>query len=209
MEQSYKIFTWYSGLSGDLIFYIAINSIWLTEIKNFSYSQVNLLTTISCFFSIILQMPMLKIVNRIGNANSLRLGSFLLLISNILLTFGKSFLSFVIALIIYEISFMFKNVGDIIIKNDLDFQDKGDEYIKIRSKGSFIYAVSTAIIAISIGFIFNLFTYAPMILGILNCFICFLLSFLIFDINDINFKKDENNVENKIMDLLQWLILYI
>ncbi len=71
-----RIYPWYSGLSGDLMFYIAISSIWLTEVKDFSAFQVTLLTTVSSLFGIILQIPILRIIKKIGNTTSIRVGSF-------------------------------------------------------------------------------------------------------------------------------------
>lgn len=51
-----KIFPWYSGLSGDLLFWVAIDTLFLTVVKNFNASQIVSLTTISLIVCIMLQI---------------------------------------------------------------------------------------------------------------------------------------------------------
>ena len=53
--------------------------------------------------NILLQVPLLKIIHKIGNTKSVKLGSFLLLLSSILLTFGKSYIIIATGKIFYEI----------------------------------------------------------------------------------------------------------
>lgn len=190
-----KLYPWYLGLSTDLIFYIAINTIWLTSVKGFSNSQITFLSTISSLFTIIFLMPLLKIIKRLGNTKSIRIGSFLLLISSITFTFGNNYLSLALADILLEISLIFQMMSAILIKNNLEYQNMNDKYVKIRSNASLIYAISTAIITLFIGILFNIHKYLPMILGIITCLFCFICSFFIFDIND----KYNDNITNKIV----------
>ena len=49
-----KVFPWYSGLSGDLLFWIAIDTLFLTVVKKFTASQIVSLTTISMIVNILL-----------------------------------------------------------------------------------------------------------------------------------------------------------
>ena len=86
-----KVFPWYSGLSGDLLFWVAIDTLFLTVVKQFNASQIVSLTTVSLMTCIALQIPLLKIIKKIGNTNSVRVGSLLMLISSILLTFGTKY----------------------------------------------------------------------------------------------------------------------
>ncbi len=61
------------------------------KIKKFNTSQIVSLTTVSLITCILLQVPLLKAIRKIGNTNSVKLGSVLLLISSILLTFGQNY----------------------------------------------------------------------------------------------------------------------
>ena len=87
-----KIFPWFSGLSADLVFYIAINTIWLTNVKGLSAAQITFLTTIASLFAIGFQMPALAIMKKLGNTISMRIGTFLLLISSVMLTFSTKYI---------------------------------------------------------------------------------------------------------------------
>ena len=87
-----KIYPLYAGLSADLLFWIAIDTLFLTVVKGLTPAQISLLTSISTITCIVLQMPFLKIIKKIGNTNSVRLGSFMLLLSSILLTFGPNYI---------------------------------------------------------------------------------------------------------------------
>ena len=75
---SNKIYPLFAGLSGDLIFYIAINTLFLTEVKGLSALEISSLTTISIFVMIILNPLVMKIINKIGALNSVKVGVFLL-----------------------------------------------------------------------------------------------------------------------------------
>ena len=134
-----KIFPWYSGLSSDLLFWIAIDTLFLSVVKNFNSSQIVSLTSVSLVTCILLQMPLLKIINRIGNTNSGRLGSLLFLVSSLLLTFGQNYITIALGKVVCEIAFTFQNMENAILKNNLELQNRGDEYIKIKTKRQMIY----------------------------------------------------------------------
>lgn len=190
-----KIFPWYDGLSGDLLFWVAIDTLFLTVVKNFTASQIVSLTSISMIINILLQVPLLKIIHKIGNTKSVRLGSFLLLISSILLTFGRNYITIIIGKIFYEMSFTFQNMINAVLKNNLELQHTENEYIKYRTKANTIYAAVTMIISFVASIMFNINNYLPMIGCITFCVICFILSWYMVDYSKDNKKPIEKNKE--------------
>ena len=190
-----KIFPWYNGLSGDLLFWVAIDTLFLTVVKNFTASQIVSLTSISMIINILLQVPLLKIIHKIGNTKSVRLGSFLLLISSILLTFGRNYITIVIGKIFYEMAFTFQNMINAVLKNNLELQHTENEYIKYRTKANTIYAAVTMIISFIASIMFNINNYLPMIGCITFCIICFILSWYMVDYSKDDKKIIENNKE--------------
>ena len=190
-----KIFPWYDGLSGDLLFWVAIDTLFLTVVKNFTASQIVSLTSISMIINILLQVPLLKIIHKIGNTKSVRLGSFLLLISSIFLTFGRNYITIVIGKIFYEMAFTFQNMINAVLKNNLELQHKENEYIKYRTKANTIYAAVTMIISFVASIMFNINNYLPMIGCITFCVICFILSWYLVDYSKDNKNKLEKNKE--------------
>ncbi len=198
MEKFNKIFPWFSGLSADLLFWVAIDTLFLTVVKNFSASQVVSLTSISLIVVICLQIPLLKIIKKIGNTDSVRLGSFLLLLSSILLTFGRNYFVIVLGKIFYEIAFTFQNIANAILKNNLELQNRSNDYIKVKTKSNTIYATVTMLISFIASILFNINNYLPMIFCILFCLICFILSFNIIDFsnyNKVNVKKNFKRIK--------------
>ena len=197
MTKFNKIFPWYSGLSGDLLFWVAIDTLFLTVVKKFSASQIVSLTTVSLIICIALQVPLLNIIKKIGNTNSVRLGSMLLLISSLLLTFGQNYIVIALGKIIYEIAFTFQNMSNAVLKNNLELQNRNNEYIKVKTKSNTIYATVTMIISFIASLMFNLNNYLPMFGCITFCLICFILSFYIVDYSEYNKIKKEIKIDSK------------
>lgn len=197
MTKFNKIFPWYAGLSGDLLFWVAIDTLFLTVVKNFNASQIVSLTTVSLITCIALQVPLLKIIKKIGNTNSVRLGSMLLLVSSLLLTFGQNYIVIALGKVIYEIAFTFQNMANAILKNNLELQNRNNEYIKVKTKSNTIYATVTMIISFIASLMFNLNNYLPMYGCITFCLICFIVSFYIVDYSNYNKTKEETKIKSK------------
>ena len=176
---------------------MAIDTLFLTIVKKFNESQIVSLTTVSLIACIALQVLLLKIIKKIGNTNSVRLGSVLLLISSLLLTFGQNYIVIVLGKVIYEIAFTFQNMANAVLKNNLELQNKNNEYIKVKTKSNTIYATVTMIISFIASLMFNLNNYLPMFGCITFCLICFILSFYIVDYSNYNKIKEESKIKSK------------
>lgn len=190
-----KIYPWFAGLSSDLLFWVAIDTLFLTVVKRLTASQIVSLTSISMIVNILLQVPLLKVIHKIGNTKSVRLGSFLLLISSIFLTFGKNYFAIVVGKIFYEIAMTFQNMINAVLKNNLELQNKENEYIKYRTRSNTVYATVTMLISFIASIMFNINNYLPMICCITFCVICFILSWHMVDYSKENKKETEKNKE--------------
>lgn len=186
-----KILPWYMGFSDDLLFYMAINTIFLTVVKNFNASQISLFTSIPCFCYILLQPILLKIIKWIGNKNSVVIGSMMLLLASIIITFSKSFYLMMLGQVIYTLAFLFKSMDSLILKNNLIYLDRENEFLKYESKSRLIYSILTTIIALVVGYLFSINYYLPMFLCIGICFVNLMVSFILSDV-----AIEKNNVEN-------------
>lgn len=192
-----KIYPWYYGLNADLLFFVAIDTLFLTVVKGLSVTDISLLNSISIIMGIILQIPLLKVIKKIGNYNSVRLGTFLLFLSALFFTFGSSFFILMIAHILYNVSFIFKNMATVILRNNLKLIDREKDFVRISNNASTIYAIVTAIIAFFIGPIFNINNYLPMYLCIVVACICYFFSFYIKDYNN-NITEEIKPVKQKV-----------
>lgn len=70
---SNSIIPWFIGLSDDLMFFIAIDTLFFTVAKGLSAAQISFLGTISGLAYLILQIPALKIIQKVGNVKAVRL----------------------------------------------------------------------------------------------------------------------------------------
>ncbi len=121
----------------------------------------------------------------------------LLLVSSLLLTFGQNYVVIALGKVIYEIAFTFQNMANAVLKNNLELQNRNNEYIKVKTKSNTIYATVTMIISFIASLMFNLNNYLPMYGCITFCLICFILSFYIVDYSNYNKIKEEAKIKSK------------
>lgn len=203
-----KIYPYLKGFTDDLLFYVAIDTLFYTIVKGLSAQQIVFLTTISSLFSIICRIALIKVIRKIGNTNSLRLGITLLLLSAITITFGVSYIHIIIGKIIYEIAWVFKDMENVMLKNNLTVLGKEEEYAKIANKGMIVYAFLTLIVALSSGFIFNINPYLPMYLCIAICSVAFIIYFYMRDVSKYNVTIETKTKHKKVkLSKIIWIIL--
>lgn len=198
IKVSNKIYPFLAGLSDDLMFWAAINTIFLTIVKGFNASQISMLVAIASFSSIIFERIMFRIIIRIGNLKSFRMGLAMLLLAAIIITFTKNIFSIAIGFIIYYLAYYFTNMGNVILKRNLKAINCENDFAKIQSKTSLIYATANMIVSFIVGFLFNINNYLPMIICILICIINLYLSRYLYEYKDKNMVEDNNKNSNKV-----------
>lgn len=179
-----KLYPWYAGITGDLLFYIAIDTLFLTIVKNFSAAQVVALSSLSQFACIALQFPLLFLIKRIGNTHSARSGAFCLLASALLITFGKNFYLVLLGRVLHDVALILREASTVMLENNLDLVDKRSDFVRLRTSANTIYAVITMLISFVASLMFNLNNYLPMFGCITTCSIGFLLSLFMKDYSD-------------------------
>lgn len=190
-----KVFPWYLGITGDLLFYIAIDTLFLTIVKNFSAAEIVSITSLSRLICILLQFPLLFVIRKIGNTYSLRLGALCLLTSAVFITFGKSYYLVLIGRIFHDIAVVLRTASIVALENNLDLLGKREEFVHIRTAANTVYAVITMLIAFVASFLFNLNHYLPMFCCITTCTVGFVLSLFMKDCSGYN--KIVNNTKSK------------
>ena len=190
INTSIKLYPIFYALSADSIFYIPIDTLFLTMVKGLNASQISAITMIGLIVCIVSQRIIVNITKHIGNTNSVRLGSLMLLLSMTILTFGNSFATMVVYKIINEFANMFWSMTNILLRNDLIEVNKENEYFAIRNKGKVMYGEITMITALLAGHLYNINNYIPMYISIGIYLIVFILSFKLYE------KKIEQNKQN-------------
>lgn len=208
INRSIKIYPIFASFTGDLIFFVPIDTLFLTLVKGLNASQITAMTMVALIICIVFQKVILAIVKKIGNVNSLRLGATMLLIASLVLTFGKSFIAMLLYKSIHELAVMFLNMDEIILKNNLKAVNRKDDYFKIRNKSKIIYAIITLFTALVAGKMFNVNNYLPMYLSIIIYVLVLGTAFLYYESkvnNEQEIKKEHKKL--KITSIIFYVIL--
>lgn len=208
INRSIKMYPIFASFTGDLIFFVPIDTLFLTLVKGLNASQITAMTMVALIICIVFQKVILAIVKKIGNVNSLRLGATMLLIASLILTFGKSFIAMLLYKSIHELAVMFLNMDEIILKNNLKAVNRKDDYFKIRNKSKIIYAIITLFTALVAGKMFNVNNYLPMYLSIIIYVLVLGTAFLYYEskVNDEQEIKKEHK-KLKITSIIFYIIL--
>lgn len=205
---SNKLYPLYAGLSKELLFYIAIDTLFLTVAKGFTAFQISFLGVVPTLICILMQPLLSRFIVFIGNVNSSRLGSFLLLLSSIIITFGGDFILISVGQLLYEISIVLKEMEKISLRNNLEYINKPNLYMILRMDSKKIYIIVTFIIAIICGSLFNMNPYLPMYLCIFCSIINFILSFFFYEIeNKIKYVKEKGRNRIKLNKIIILVLL--
>jgi len=209
---SNKIYPIFYGLSADLVFFVAINTIFLTKVKHLTAMDISSLTMFSMLFVILIQNIVIKIIKKIGNKASLKFGVYMMLLSSILITFSKSYILILIGYILYNVAPLFKDMDSVILRENLKAQNRLDKFIKIQNFSTLIYSIVTMIVSFVSGFLFNLNPYIPMLICIAFCINNCILSNFIYEIKQDNEEEVENRdfkiTKRVLIILLVYSIVY-
>lgn len=105
-RKSVNLYPIFYTFSADFIFFVPIDTLFLTFVKGLNASQISAMTAVSLLICILSQKIIIKIAEKIGNTKSIQLGAFMFLIASFVLTFGKSYTSILIYRSMYELAFM-------------------------------------------------------------------------------------------------------
>ena len=207
ISRFFKLYPWYYGFNGDLLFYIAIDTLFLTLVKNFSAAQIVSLSSISQFICIALQFPLLFIIKRIGNTASARVGSTCLLLSAVFITVCKNYYLVLLGRVFHDVAGIFFNASVVTLENNLELADRRGDFVKIRTNGNTVYAVVTLLISFVASYLFNLHPYVPMVGCISCCTVGLVLSFFMKDYSAFNRITTKGPKREKVKFRYGWLII--
>ena len=186
INRSINLFPFYYGFTADLLFYIAIDTLFLSLVKNFTAAEIVSLTSLSQLLSIALQFPILYVIKKIGNTASVRSGALFLLLSALFITFGKTYLLVLIGRFFHDVAVIIRNASIVALENNLDLVDRKGDFIKIRTSANTVYAVITMLISFVASYMFTLNNYLPMYGCIATCSIGLMITLFMKDYSPYN-----------------------
>lgn len=187
-----------------------ISTLFLTEVKGLIFSDINFIKTVCMLVALLFYLFSHKIIKKIGNLNSIKLGTFLILISSLLFTFFSSLLFFTLAEVLYDVSFVFKSMDTVVLNNNLIYEKKEEDFVKIKSKVTTIYSVMTLIASLFSGFlfIFNINPYFLMIICILICFNNYIMAHYIYEVESNALIQNKRNKFKFNKVIISTIIIY-
>lgn len=202
LKRNVKIYPWYRAFSYDFLFLWTISILYLTEIKGLSYSQVILLDSIFMLSAFLLQIPISKLVSKLGRGNATRIASFASIGFVSIYIFGQGFWMFIVANILYGISMAVRNITDVeILSLSLKKLRRKNDYSKYEGKGMFWYYIIEGLTSIGAGYLYEFVSpYAPLVGTALFTIVLTILSFIIKDPLDEEDEVLEQNIETKKRD---------
>lgn len=173
MERNIKLFPIYKLFSYDILFFYAIQTLYLMEMKNFTIGQVGMISSFYCLFYLITTVPASIICDKLGLKKSLFIGNLLLVIYCIFLIVLPSYKFLIINELICSIGFALKGCAESpFIYSSLKKLKREDELSKVEGKGDSLYFILEAIACIVSGYLYNIDSYLPLIFSTL----CFAIS---------------------------------
>lgn len=178
LERNIKIFPLYRAFSYDFLFLWTISIMYLTW-KGLSYSQTIFLDAIFMISAFILQIPITKLIKKIGHSRSVNISSLCCVIFSLIFLFCTNFWWFALANVFYGISASIKNISDTeILTLSLKKLGRNNEFQKIEGKGTFLHYVFESVSAILSGYMFQYISpYSPIVAVLICSIILLILSF--------------------------------
>lgn len=204
-KQNMKLYSIYRAISMDLIFYYAIEFLFLTQAKKISASEVVLKSSFYSLFMILMQIPANMLINKIGTRKCTILANVFNVIYLSFIIFAKDFQMLVIAEFFSALCFSIKDISDTTLLNISipNGEKKGEIFSKIESKGNKNYYYIDAITAFLAGFLYTINPYIPIVGTILIAIIATILSVGFHDMEtyDVSMEKKKTSVGEYILEL--------
>ena len=204
-KQNMKLYSIYRAISMDLIFYYAIEFLFLTQVKNISAPEVVLKSSFYALFMIILQIPANILIDKIGTRKCTILSNIFNVIYLLMIIFATDLQTLIIAEFFSALCFSIKDISDTTLLNMSipEVNKKGEIFSKIEAKGSKNYYYIDAITAVLAGFLYTINPYIPIAGTVIIAIIATILStgFQDIETSDNSISKKEFRIEEYLVDL--------
>ena len=178
-KKNVRLFPLYKMVSWDLLFYYPIIFLFLTQVKGFSAAQVLFSDAFYTLSNTLWQIPVTRLVDRVGKKNALIVGNILYTLSILSMIFMQEYYELLIIQFIYALGYSIKGICEANILYDSlpKGYRRGKIFSQIDGKSTSYFYIFEAIASMTAGFTFVINGYIPMILCFICCAIATILSF--------------------------------
>ena len=178
-DRFYREYLWYTALETDLLFFVVCDVLFLTQVKGMSKESFSLLTFLSLAFSLVIQYPLLRFINRVGNKTAVRTGSVVFALSAICITFAPGFITVLIGGFLKCIGHTLNAMGTAILKNRLTTERQEDRFVSYQSDANAATSLIMMLTSLLCLPLFTLNEYLPMVACIVLSLVGIVFAFLI------------------------------
>lgn len=209
-KQNMRIYSLYRAISMDLLFFYAIDFLFLTQVKNISASDVVLKSSFYALFMIILQIPASILIDKIGTRKCTIIANLFNTLYLIIIMLSRNLFDLIIAEFFSAICFSIKDISDTTLLNKSipKVRKKGEIFSKIEGSGSKNYYYLNAITSVLAGFLYTINPYSPIILATIISIFATILSTGFEEIKSSKHKKitDINEYFNDVKESFKFII---
>lgn len=209
-KQNMRIYSLYRAISMDLLFFYAIDFLFLTQVKNISASDVVLKSSFYALFMIILQIPASILIDKIGTRKCTIIANLFNTLYLIIIMLSRNLFDLIIAEFFSAICFSIKDISDTTLLNKSipKVRKKGEIFSKIEGSGSKNYYYLNAITSVLAGFLYTVNPYSPIILATIISIFATILSTGFEEIKSSKHKKitDINEYFNDVKESFKFII---
>lgn len=197
-----KLFPIYKLFAYDLLFYYAVQMLFLHNIKGISISNIVLLNSIYCAFQMIFQIPASLVVDKIGYKKCIITGNVFCTTAIITYILSNSFGTVMFGDFQLALGFALKSVSEspflftVMKKEHLESNSA-----KVEAKGSSLYFYTEAFASILSGYLYIVSPYIPVVLCALAMLTSTLISIRFNDASIIKNEKERLSKEDYFSDM--------
>ena len=185
-----KQFPIYKLFAYDLLFYYAIQMLFLHNVKGISVANIVLLSSLYSAFQMIFQIPVTLVVDKMGYKKCIIVGNIFCTAGIITYIISNSFFTVMLGDLQMALGFALKSVSESpFLFTVMKKEHVENDSAKIEAKGSSYYFYTEAVASIISGYLYNINPYIPVVLCSLSMLTATILSFK-FDDTTINMNKN-------------------
>lgn len=199
-KHNMRLYSVHRMLTADLLFYYAVEFIFLTQVKGLSAGDIVLASAFFGIFKVISQIPATILIDKIGNKKGTILSDLVSIISVIIVMLCTNLITLIISNLVLAIAVSLKEVAEneILNKSIPNVEKKNKIFSKIDSKGVGNFYYIAAISAIIAGFLYDINPYIPMSL----CIVVLLIAIRVASMfSYIDTEKNDENLEDEISQM--------
>lgn len=202
-KRNMKLYPVYRAVASDIIFLYAIKILFLTEVRGVSVSDVIFSVSMFALFMVLLQIPAMIVIQKIGYRKSAFLSNLFNIFYVGILMFSSNVIHLCIAEFMSALTFSLKEVAEpsLLSASIPKTEKRGKIYSKIEGKGRAHYYYIDAITAVLSGFMYAANPYLPLIFAIIVSVFACLLSLLFEEIKEEKELEEDFNTKEYIGQL--------